>query len=154
MFVRCVLCLFTVVSLLGARGCPSGRATSAKARLLVEIAPAQGLSPSDTSASAAAEAQVAIGKVVAHTQGTEFRAEVAKAAGVSPETVSMVAVQRVADTRIVEVRAELPDRQLAAKLVNAVATRLADDFRNDPNVKVRVLAFAEVPAPVKEESKK
>jgi len=152
--VRCVLCLFTVISFLAATGCVSDRTPSATARLLVESTAGQGLSPSARLVSPTAETQTALARIVAHANGQAFRAEVAKAAGVSPETVGTLVVQGVAGARIVQVRAELPDREVAAKLVNAAASRLAEDFRNDPTVKVKVVGSAVVPAPAKEPTEK
>ena len=74
--------------------------------------------------------------------------------GITPDTVGKVVVQSVADTHSVEVRADIADPVLAAKVVNAVARRLADDFKNDPDIRVRVGGTARPPRPAKESSEK
>lgn len=148
--MKYVFYLFVVISLLGARGCPSGRAPSATARLVVESTSVRDTFPSATSAAAKAEEQVAIARVVGHAQDPQFQAEVAKALGVSPQTVGRAVVQGVGESRLVEVRANLDDRELAVKVANAVADRLAEDFRNNPDVKVRVVDHARPSQPAKE----
>ena len=86
-------------------------------------------------------------KVIARAQDPRFQAGVAEALGVSPETVGQVSLQAAADSRLVDVRAELADQELAANLVNAVAARLAEDFRENPDIDVRVMDHARVPSP-------
>ncbi len=146
-----VLYLLAAVCLLGAKGCPSGRAPSTTAVLVVESASARSLSPSETTATLKAENAVAVAKVMAHIHNRQFQSEVADSLGVSTETVGTVVLQRVPDTHLVKVRAALADPEQAAKVVNAVARRLAEDFRNSADVKVRVVNYAMATEPAREE---
>lgn len=152
--MKYVLYLFAVVCLVGARGCPSGRVRSVRAILEVESTAARELSPSSTFSAQKAGAEVAIGKVISHSQGGRFRAEVAKAVGTSEDTIAAATLRKIGDTRLVEVEINLADRELAAKVVNAVARRLAEDFQNHPDVAVRVIDYAEYPAPTEEVKEK
>jgi len=67
---------------------------------------------------------------------------VAKSSGLPPQTVDKVTLHVEPDSTIVQVKAEVADQDLAAKLANAVATALSEDFKNNPDFKVRVLSVA------------
>ncbi len=133
---------FVALSLLAARGCPSSRPPTARARLIVEAASAKDLSPSAVASLQKAKDQLAVAKVISRAQDPRFQAEVANALGVSPEAVATVVLDALADTRIVYVRADLSDQALAARIVNEVANRLAQDFRANPDINVRVADLA------------
>lgn len=152
--MKYVLCLLTAVSLLAVRGCPSSRPPSPRALLAVKSASAERLSPSSTSSALKTDAQFAKANVISRAQDSRFQLAVADALGITPDTVGKVVVQGVADTHSVEVRADIADPVLAAKVVNAVARRLADDFKNDPDIRVRVVGTARPPRPAKESSEK
>ncbi len=149
-----VLYLLAAVCLLGARGCPSNRRPSTTAVLIVESASARDLSPSKTAVSLRADNEIALAKVMAHIHNRQFQSEVADSVGVSPDTVGAVVLQRVPDTRLVKVRAALADPEQAAKVINAVARRLAEDFRNSADVKLHVLNYAMAPEAAREETAK
>jgi hypothetical protein len=137
--VRPVLCLLTVVSLLAARGCPSGGPEAPSATLLIESKSKRDLLESSSQKT---DSQFALGKVMARLESSRFRADVANSLGVSPETLGKLTLQAKPDARFAEVKAELADQELAVRVVNAAARRLADDFRNDPDVRVSVVAYA------------
>lgn len=147
--MKSVLYLFTALCLLAARGCPSGGPRSAVARLSVESSSVRDLSPSSISSERKADNQVAVAKVIAHAQSSKFQAVVAQSVGVSQDIISAVTLQprQDGDTPVVDVRARLTDPQLAAKVVNAVARQMAEDFKNNPDVVVRVLIYATSPRP-------
>jgi capsular polysaccharide biosynthesis protein len=152
--VKYVLFLLAALSLLAVGGCLPGRSQSPKARLAVESVSMESLSPSSTPSALRADAQMATAKVVNRAQDPRFQREVADELGVSPNTVAAVLVQGVANTHIVEVGIDLPDAELAAKVVNAMARKLAADFRNDPEIQVRVVDTARPPRPVEDSSEK
>jgi capsular polysaccharide biosynthesis protein len=146
--VKYILSLFTAVLLLAVGGCVSSRSASPRARLVVESASSERLSPSSTSSALKAHAQVATAKVISRAQDPRFQAEVADELGLSPETVGKVVAQGMADTHLVELRADIADPLLAANIINAVARKLAEDFKHDPDVQVRVVDTASPPSPV------
>ncbi|NQT82549.1 hypothetical protein HQ563_05975 [bacterium] len=127
-----------------------GASPSARARLSVESKSVFGLSPTSVSSEARGKHDVAVAKVIAHAQSAVFREEAAKAGGVSPEAVGRVVFQGIINTKFLDVRAELADRELAAKVANAVARKLAEDFERNPDVDVRVLDYARGAPPVRE----
>jgi predicted transcriptional regulator len=147
--VKLFFCLLGGLSLMAMAGCAPQRAAVAKARLVVESTSTEGLSPSSTESAVKAQEQMVSARVISRAHDTRLQAEVAESLGVTPQMVSNVIVEGVGDTRFVEVRAEIEDPELAAKLVNAVAQKLAEAFRNDPEVRVRVVDTAAPPQPTK-----
>lgn len=143
-------CLSIAICFLAAGGCPSGGPPSAVARLEVSSASARLLTPSSTTSQRRADDDIAVAKVVAHAQSPEFRAAVANSLGISQDVVGNVTLQGVVDTRLVDVRVSLADRELAARVVNEAAKKLAEDFRNSPDVTVRVIGYANLPRPMQE----
>ena len=144
-----VLYLLAAFCLLGAKGCPSDRPTSPRARLIVKSASVRDLSPSAVSSAIEADNQVAVAKVMAHVHNPRFQSEVGQALGVSSDTVGSVIFRNLPDSRVVELRADLADPQLAAKVLNAVARQLAQDFANSSDVELRVLSYPTAPGPTR-----
>lgn len=126
-------------------GCAPHRGDVARARLVVESTPTEALSPSFTESAAKAQGQMASARVISRAHDPRLQAEVAESLGVSPQTVSSVVVETVSETRFLDVTAELDDRELAAKVVNGLARKLAETFQNDPDVRVRVVDTATPP---------
>jgi hypothetical protein len=147
-YILSLLCI--AVLLLCVDGCVSTRSAPVKARLAVESASVERLSPSSTSSALNLDAQVATAKVIRRAYDPRFQAEVAGELGVSPETLGKLIVESVANTYLVDVKTDMSDPVLGARVVNAVARKLADDFKSDAEVRVRVINTATPPGIVKE----
>lgn len=147
--MKLFFCLLAGLSLLAVVGCAPDRGAVARARLVVESTSTEGLSPSSTESAVKAQGQMVSARVISRAHDTRLQAEVAESLGVTPQMVSNIVVEAVGDTRFLEVRAEIEDPELAAKLVNAVAQKLAEAFQNDPEVRVRVVDTAAPPQPTK-----
>ncbi len=144
--MKTVFYLLAALCLLGARGCPSERPPSRGAILLVDSA---SKGPIESS-SREGDQQVAVAKVMAHAHNPRFQAAVAESLRISPEALNRVILERRRESRFVEVRAELAEEELAANVANAVARRLAEDFRNNPDLVVRVIDYANPPKPARD----
>lgn len=143
--MKLLLCLLGGLSALAIAGCAPHPGAVARARLVVESTSAEALSPSSTESAVKAQEQMASARVISRAHDSRLQAEVAGSLGISPQTVSNVVVETVSDTRFLEVRAELEDKELAAKVVNGLAQKLAETFQNDPEVRVRVVDTATPP---------
>jgi hypothetical protein len=148
--MKYVLYFFVGISLLGAKGCPGGD-ISPRAILQVKSTSARDLSPSSTPLLSRTGSNAAAARVIAHAHGSQFQAVVADSAGTTVDKVARVFFQKVVNTDLVELRTDLTDKELAAKVVNAVAAQLAEDFRADTEATVRVVQFARTPMPGKKE---
>ena len=147
--VKLFFCLLAGLSLLAVVGCAPDRGAVARARLVVESTSTEGLSPSSTESAVKAQGRIVSARVISRAHDPRLQAEVAESLGVTPQVVSNVIVEGAADTRFVEVKAEIENPELAARLVNAVAQKLAEAFQNDPEVRVRVVDTAAPPQPTK-----
>ena len=88
---------------------------------------------------------MASARVISRAHDSRLQAEVAQSLGVSPQMVSNVVVESASHTQLLEVKVELEDKELAAKIANGLAQKLAETFQNDPEVRVRVVDTATPP---------
>jgi hypothetical protein len=91
--------------------------------------------------------ELALVTVLARAENRAFREEVAASQGASVETLSGVNVRIVPATRLLELKAQTDDPVEGAKIVNAMAQRLAEDFKGNSEIRVAVVDLARAPAP-------
>ncbi len=92
-----------------------------------------------------ADARVATARVIRRAHDPRLQAEVADELGISTEVLATVVAEAIPDTHLVEVKADIADAALAARVVNAIARKLADEFKSDTEIQVRVVDTATPP---------
>ncbi len=144
--MKSILSVSAVIGLLFAGGCATSSRPSARALVQVQSS-SVALSSSPSSVQKQGKDELALATVLARAENHAFREIVAASVGTSPETVSAVDVRIVPATRLLEVKARSGAPAEGAKIVNAMARQLAEDFEGHPDIKVAVIGLARAPAP-------
>ena len=138
--VSAVICLFFVV------GCATSSRSSPRALVQVQSS-SVALPSSPSSVQKQGKDEMALATVLARAENRAFREEVAASLGTSVDAMSAVNVRIIPANRLLELKAQTDDPAEGAKIVNAMAQRLAEDFKGNSDIRVAVVDLARAPAP-------